>query len=255
MKRSVVLLMGRLGNQLFQYSFARWLETQGHQVRFDVSSVRREGVADPLQAAVTASCIRTSRFWPTPLGRFGEVASLMRRGLGPGDVVLDTSTTGARSTGSPLRGAWWAGYWQQERFARVARDELGRMCAVPDEPRAEIAVHVRRGDFVDLTISQDSQWYARAVREASRRMPGAPVRVVSDDPQWCQQELNLPDVQYTKDASVMDDFRTLAQSRLVVASASTFSWWACYLGQRSCIHPPNLERADLWNAVNGAVLD
>lgn len=99
MKRSVVLLMGRLGNQLFQYSFARWLETQGHQVRFDVSSVRREGVADPLQAAVTASCIRTSRFWPTPLGRFGEVASLMRRGLGPGDVVLDTSTTGARSTG------------------------------------------------------------------------------------------------------------------------------------------------------------
>ena len=85
-------------------------------------------------------------------------------------------------------------------------------------------------------------------------MPGAPVRIVSDDPHWCQQELKLPDVQYVMDASVMDDFRALAQSRLVVASASTFSWWACYLGQRSCIHPPDPERADLWNAVKGAEL-
>ncbi len=44
--RNAVFLLGRLGNQLFQYSFARWLEAQtGLPAYFDLSMTRRVGIA------------------------------------------------------------------------------------------------------------------------------------------------------------------------------------------------------------------
>ena len=49
-QRHVVCLLGRLGNQFFQYSFARWLEHEtGLDVRFDLAMTRPLGIAGPAE--------------------------------------------------------------------------------------------------------------------------------------------------------------------------------------------------------------
>lgn len=248
--RSVVTLMGRLGNQLFQYSFARWLAERGHDVRFDLSSVRAEGVAPPLASRVRESAIPSSSRWPAPIGRFGPTAALLRRALGPRMVIVDTTAAGAVITGDEPPHAWWVGYWQQVRFAQTARQELIDLVGVPP-PQDEIAVHVRRGDYAAMGVSQPADWFLRAVRRAREELPGAPVRIVSDDPRWCEEYLDLSDAYMVASADPVSDFRVLAQARLLVASPSTFSWWAAFLGGRRCLHPLDADRVDLWAAVNG----
>ena len=68
----VVTLMGRLGNQLFQYSFAQWLEqTSGHPVAYDLSHVRTlDGIPEGLRNEFARKAVRGSSSWPAVGGRF-----------------------------------------------------------------------------------------------------------------------------------------------------------------------------------------
>ena len=140
------------------------------------------------------------------------------------------------------RPAWWVGYWQQLRFAEAARDELGVLLGIsPIRGNApqRIAVHVRRGDYVELGLALSPTWYRTAVQLAlAMTGPGVEVTVVSDDPGWCRDSLKL-DVPFSvaSRTTPLEDFRRIAHADVMVASASTFSWWAGFLGSGVVLYP------------------
>jgi hypothetical protein len=245
-----------MGNQMFQFSFARWLETKGHSVGFDVSACRWDGVTPLLRGSLGDQVLASTRMWPTPIGRAAPVGRLMRLAIGPRSVSVDLTASGSASTGDPVRPAWFFGYWQQERFAATARDELRELLGLHERTPGQegIAVHVRRGDYVHLGQALDAGWYRRAVLEARDRLPTAPVTVVSDDIDWCRSHLGLDGVSYSANTAPEVDLGTLAQARLVVASRSSFSWWGSYLGHRNAIYPPAADSAGLWSVLGAGPL-
>jgi hypothetical protein len=247
--RSVVVLLGRLGNQLFQFSFARWMQSKGHEVRFDLSAVRRERVALPLRDVIEPLALPTSGLWPAPMGRWGRAALTLRRTIGPRRVVVDTSADGTAATRDPVRPAWWVGYWQQERFTAIARAELRDRLGIAPARVERIAVHVRRGDYVSLGAALPVQWYEQALRAAQAQYGDLPVTVVSDDPMWCRRQFPWPATAFSEGHSTMEDFRALATSEVVIASSSTFSWWASYLGHGTVVRPAGAP--PIWKAVAG----
>lgn len=242
--RHVVALLGRFGNQLFQYSFAKWLARETHrEVRLDLAMTRTVGIAgtDEFIRAVNELAIRGSRGFPAPGGRLGPLGGYLRKALGPDRVVIDVSASGMDNEDFS-RPAWWVGYWQQLRFAEVARDELRgllEIAPVRGNGPQRIAVHVRRGDYVDLGLALSPDWYRTAVHTALG-MTGqdAEVEVVSDDPAWCRDNLQF-DVPFSvaSQATPLDHFRRMAHADVMVASASTYSWWAGFLGQGQVLYP------------------
>lgn len=237
----MVALRGRLGNQLFQISFAHWLSSRSDfGVGLDLSGLGGVEVTGPpaMDAWVRARPVAAPAWWPAPVGRFGPVGVVMRRLAGPSTVIVDESAPGRAP--EPSVPSWWFGYWQQVRFAAESRERIrGWFGLRGDSVDPVIRVHVRRGDFVRLTQSLPIEWFRAAIGAARRRSGLERVEFVSDDPGWCAAAL-LPAVAGAVVAPAGDpvaDLTRLARSAVLVGSDSTFSWWAGFLGSSEVLLP------------------
>jgi len=112
-----------------------------------------------------------------------------------------------------------------------------------------VAVHVRRGDFApdpDRGASARGEtnrrlpisWYMEALSVVSRGpFGGLPVWLVTDGEPSELEPLIRAGANARSRSSALADLWFLADASLVVASASSFSAWACFLGNQPAIWP------------------
>jgi len=139
-----------------------------------------------------------------------------------------------------------------------------------------IAVHIRRGDMrvlkygeaypKGICVATSLDWFIGAVR-AVRRIAGSdvPVRVFSDGKaEELAPLLALPNVSMSEHNPAIVDIFLLSRSPVVITTCgSTFSGWACYLGEPvSLWYPDSLgtifpanARGALVTALDGCVRD
>ena len=134
---------------------------------------------------------------------------------------------------------------------KIARPQ--HLAALAEPAPAPVAIHVRRGEFVQQASVEDMlqvdnsvlplDWYMAAL-QAVRTAAGndLPAWVFSDG---TEEELApllaQPDVRRQDYGSGLGDMLGLSRSRLLIASGSTFSMWGSYLGQVPTIwHPKKL---------------
>lgn len=133
----------------------------------------------------------------------------------------------------------------------IAQPQHLTALAEPDPP--PLAVHVRRGDFVQQAnyeemVAVDNSvlpldWYIAALQAvraaAGRELPAAVFSDGTDDE--LAPLLGLPAVRRFDYGSGLGDMLGLSRARLLIASGSTFSMWGSYLGQVPAIwHPGKL---------------
>lgn len=138
--------------------------------------------------------------------------------------------------------------------------------AIIDDPF--IGVHVRRGDFSSASTETELrtgrknlrtpvEWYATALT-ALRRALGEdkPARLFSDGTlDELRPLLGLPAVELMPTRSAITDILTLSQARVVLASGSGFSQWACFLGQMPTLWFPGQHHFRLRTGAEGADLE
>lgn len=107
------------------------------------------------------------------------------------------------------------------------------------------AVHVRRGDMVQLGGAIPVEQYAGVLRDVHR---DGPLYVASDDPKvvegfaaWRPMVISPESVGVD---AVLLDFWMLARAAVVIGGGSTFSWWAAYLGNANQYY--SLPLTHLW---------
>jgi len=139
------------------------------------------------------------------------------------------------------------------------RAELLRICKphtlkqVPVSPLS-IGLHVRRGDFSasgDGTILRKGgenyripiEWYVEALRLLRANLGNLGAVVASDGtPDELKPLLLEPDVDLLPRAEPIADMLALSTCAALVASGSTFSMWASYLGQVPTLWFPGQRR-------------
>jgi hypothetical protein len=96
-----------------------------------------------------------------------------------------------------------------------------------------VGVHVRRGDYIGsgyfVTMGRD--WYLKCMGMFPE---GQKFVVVSDDMEWCRENLGGDGVIYADKASRhpnLTDMYVQSLCRDNVISASSFSWWGAYLNR------------------------
>lgn len=123
----------------------------------------------------------------------------------------------------------------------------GNRDALAFDFRDSIGVHIRLGDFARVSEAEaqtgrhDSalpvQWYADMISQV-RQAAGREVRVwiFSDGTEEeLKPVLSLPRIQRLTFGTSIADIMALSQVPLLIASGSSFSMWARYLGRMSCI--------------------
>ena len=140
----------------------------------------------------------------------------------------------------------------EKEMRRIAKVQLP---PVPSSARAAIGIHVRRGDFsrppsVESlgTLGHNWQlpieWYVQTLRQVraacGERLPG---KIFSDGtPEELAPLMREPDTSLVKQGKATHDMLLLSQCSVIIASGSTFSMWASFLGQRPAVWFPGQLR-------------
>lgn len=124
------------------------------------------------------------------------------------------------------------------KFGEEIRDLFGEGI-VPDE---RIAIHIRRGDYVNNSFYVDlmeTTYY----HEATKLFPNEKFLIFSDDIQWCKKYV-FPvdiDIEFSEGKSVDEDLKRMSGCKGIIMANSSLSWWAAYLGDKNkkVIYPKN----------------
>lgn len=152
----------------------------------------------------------------------------------------------------------------------LVRDELLSMTR--DEHKAGyqeqpgVAVHVRLGDFLpapEATLERGAYnyriglpWYLAKLQQLQRVIGDAPVDVYSDgSDEELEPLLALPRVRRRFHGSAIADMLALSRARVLIASGSTFSMWASYIGRMPVVWHPGQLRQRLYGSSPGAEIE
>ncbi|MFZ5553778.1 MAG: alpha-1,2-fucosyltransferase [Bacteroidota bacterium] len=260
----IVKLIGGLGNQMFQYAFARSLALHhGVELKLDISelSMSKE-IMD---------------FTNRPLGLYAfsivseiasdeEVRSFLK---GKGGKIIDRVSLSLpfKSRHFYLREPYFQfyskamkapahtyvdGYWHSEKYFVVHRKQIVNDFTIKNisspvekwkdeiENKNAVSVHVRRGDYLNETNRKiyaecGSAYYLKAMEAIGKKTADAEYYIFSDDPDWCMKNLGtgsrLHFVDVEKQHKPHEDIFLMSLCKHNVIANSSFSWWGAWLNR------------------------
>ncbi len=145
-----------------------------------------------------------------------------------------------------------------KEFNKIIRPKQ-LIIAQKNKPEA-IAVHIRLGDFYipksETEIRKGKtncrlplNWYIAVIKNIRKELGyNVAVSVFSDgNDNDLKNLLDMENVVRPKGGSAISDMMSLSYAKILVASNSTFSLWASYIGQTNTIWFPGTHRVKLFN--------
>jgi hypothetical protein len=250
-----IVLQGRTGNHLFQYALGRVLSKK-HQVPLvlDASWFNAEGWSQvshflslPLKARVVRRFSLGARILRKLTGKhYWEFRNIPIYRENPLDQSFD-----ARFLECPSDCLLF-GYFQTPRyFDEIAEELLQELRSLLNSacPSREIhrelaqpgtvAVHVRRGDYLQHSVFQvcDVDYYRDAINQMRKEGSATKFFIFSDDPAWCRSTF-CDDDQTIVDSgkagnNPLYDLHLMSLAAHHIIANSTYSWWSAWLAQSS----------------------
>jgi hypothetical protein len=251
-----IVLLGRTGNNLFQYALGRVLsEKHGVPLVMDASWFNQKGWREvshflslPLRAKVVRRFSIGSRALRNLVGKHHwEYLGISHLRESTFDQSFD-----ARFLDAPAN-CMLFGYFQSPLYfqgiAHALRIELNTLlinAVKPAEPirhlldsPTSVAVHVRRRDYLDHPALQvcDRNYYKKSIQQMRERLTASRYFIFSDDPEWCRAEFQDED-HTVVDSGVaaenpLHDLYLMSLASHHIIANSTYSWWAAWLGEKT----------------------
>ena len=254
-----IVMLGRLGNNLFQYALGRVLaEKHGVPLVMDGSWFNAEGWEQ-------VNCIQQL---PGPAA--GKVRVVRRCSLGSRALLKATRRHYWEYRGVPIlredptdqsfdqrlveapADCMLFGYFQTPRYFEGFENQLREELSTHDlglekgqealadrlRMRDSVAVHVRRTDYTgnpNLDLC-GATYYQQSMKQMRDTLGGSRFFVFSDDPAWCETHFTEPDtevINYSKSASPLTDLHLMSLANHHIIANSSYSWWAAWLGNKA----------------------
>jgi len=102
-------------------------------------------------------------------------------------------------------------------------------------------VHIRRGDYLkipEVHTNLTLEYYMTAMSWMAQNYNGVTFLIVSDDIEWCRQNMEHPDVIFSDFTDQAYDMCVLQKCDLHVIANSSFSWWPAWLSNSKQVIAP-----------------
>jgi len=262
-----IILRGRTGNNLFQYALGRALAVKhGVPLVLDGSWYNTKGWAEvshflklPLQAKVLRPPIVVSlaaRALRNSMGKhiweyrgvpvFKE--SIEDQSFNPkiADAPADCMLSGFFQ--SPLYFQSIASELRAELRELIPRGvyasplQVDKACGSSLKARlalpGSVAVHVRRGDYLQIPAFQvcDSAYYQTSMNRMRGQLGNPHFFIFTDDPEWCRRKFNASDTEIIDSGAAatnpLHDLHLMSQASHHIIANSSYSWWAAWIGDK-----------------------
>jgi Glycosyl transferase family 11 len=265
----VTELNGGLGNQMFQYAFARRLQGGNNEpIWLDCAKLSDTagGVFDNGVAHRPYELHRfdlPARQWSRhqDVSIFGQtwrqrLLCRAKRLMGINQVLVESANDQQLpACSSRAHKVYCRGYWHHHcystdavlrrtlvadfNFSRIVNDRCQALATeILDSANPTVSLHVRRGDYLSAGGSAvqglcDAAYYSAAREMLHQRHGQLRYFVFSDDISWCRQSLGLPsDSTYVSgdpDLDAHQELSLMTECNHHVLANSTFSWWGWIL--------------------------
>jgi hypothetical protein len=241
-------LEGGLGNQLFQYAFAKKISndlncelTLDNGITLFQNVNRRANLHNyKIQCKIISLDGRLCLF---------PKAALEKNGLTNVEIIkedksLDISKVATKISKNTYLIGWWQSYKHIDSIKEILKEEIYPKAPVSREflsakswiesKNNTVAIHVRRGDFVnsDFGILPKS-YYFDALKLLKSKVQKPEILFFSDDPEWVQSELvSKFEGQVISNKWDLKEYEELVLMSLCdhhIIANSSFSWWGCWL--------------------------
>lgn len=255
LKRAYVRIMGGLGNQMFQYAFAKRLETLGYEIKMDLTafenpkSIRRYQL-DNYNIDLQKVKKKSKRF--LNLISILKVA-LKKLGLDLSGVIKEQSLLFNEDIFNLKDGQFVEGYFQSEKYFSSIRNVLLETFIIKHDTskyskliekkisksKATCSIHVRRGDFINAKNKNihgncTLDYYFSAISYIEKRIDDVSYFIFSDDIDWVKSNLKLEKTIYIdnfKDRIPHEDIYLMSLCDHNIIANSSFSWWGAWLNK------------------------
>ena len=241
--------MGRLGNQMFQFSSSVAIAKKlGYDIFFPIencSTFSHNGPIDPKTGTHTRVKCDLLECFNIPVRFFKTIQNIhVSSGIHEKEFTFDPEMYKI-SDGTDLMG-----YFQTEKYFSEFRDTiLGYFSFRPEvdesassywkesiQPSlgksASVSVHVRRGDYTlypDHHPTCSKEYYDRAM---SLFGPEVKFLIFSDDLDWCRENFNSDRFHIVDSGSPYVDLKLITMCDHHINANSSFSWWGSWLNKK-----------------------
>jgi hypothetical protein len=120
-------------------------------------------------------------------------------------------------------------YVQDVAYFDKYANEIKQMYGDGIEPIDQVAIHVRRGDYVGNPFYVDLYAHTDYYEKAMEQFPGAEFLVFSDDIAFCKSQVLFKDCEFSEYNDELTDFNLMAGCKGHIIANSSYSWWAAYV--------------------------
>jgi hypothetical protein len=256
-------MLGGLGNQMFQYAFARGIAAESdRRLLFDLRDYSNYRLHNGfelthvfnlhIQNADEATIHRILGWRASFLAR--RVLRRPRFAFLRGRHFITDQSSDDLDLCQAHRDCYLMGYWQSERYFRrhsdLIRQEFTFKQALSQQnleysqritDSESVSLHVRRGDYVSdpktakIMRSTSLDYYRNAIAHIARAVQKPQFYVFSDDVAWVKAHVEIPFphtyVDWNQGSNSHVDMRLMSLCKHQIIANSSFSWWAAWLNR------------------------
>lgn len=251
----IVKIIGGLGNQMFQYAYAKALEQSGYEVKIDITAFLTYKLhggyqldkykTDLEQSTIDENKIlyKNNIFFKI-LKKLGIKSSKIKQEK---DLLFDSNFLKIGNNN------YIEGYFQSEKYFKNIREVLLKQFIIKQETsnytkkiekkiivsKNSCALHVRRGDFVSSTNIHihgvcDIWYYKKAMKYLEEKIGVMDSFIFSDDIDWVKENLDVQNAIYIESKEKRlphEDIYLMSLCSHNIIANSSFSWWGAWLNQ------------------------
>ena len=266
MKNKIIKMKGGLGNQMFQYAFAKYVERNSGDVSILDFSAYAELLGDEIRKPRLLNFNITSEVASeneirksTLLNHKGNSLSFKYK-IG---VFLEALFNrkyffewkrGYFITNPQIQGIdYFDGYWQSIEYIEPIKEQLLKdftpnyeLSAKTQKMMTDMQAHnsvfvgIRKGDYAAKASARKhfgvitNEYYSKAMDLISSKVDNPVFHIFSNDIEWCKQNIDFGNHKVIfRDKEIQtNDFEELmvmSSCKHAIISNSTFNWWGAYL--------------------------
>ena len=243
----IVRIQGGLGNQMFQYAYAKALETNGNEVKIDVANATLSSELDNYNIDLDVAS-------------FDEIRKLFSKNKFinfihkvKGDVLKEKSLSFNKNLLEAVGNKYIYGYFQSEKYFLNIKNIIVKQFTLKQNlshyaqeikntiqnTKNTCSIHIRRGDYIinksankiHGTCSLD--YYNNATKLIDKKINSVKYYIFSDEIEWVKENMNIANATYIENngRTPHEDILLMSLCEHNIIANSSFSWWASWLNE------------------------
>jgi len=253
----IVKIFAGLGNQMFQYAFAKSLQKKGYEVKIDLafddtnitnpSQIFNSFGIDKYNIDLPVCSKRDRKKFKTNIPKF------LRKIVGyKSKIIRERGFNYNSSYLNPEDENYMIGFFQSEKYFKNIRSLLLKEFTIQGDTsnyyktlakkitntNCSCSIHIRRGDYLsDRYVKThhvcDLEYFIRAISVVESKYLDVVFFVFSDDINWAQSKFKKENLVFIDGDNryPQEDMHLMSLCKHNILSNSSYSWWGAWLNQ------------------------